>query len=151
MQRTRNHARFHHWYNFDSYEKGWVTTGRYGQMLHRPVVFTGKPALPAAVTAACPAQSKLPSRTEIWLPERALPYRTVVPCRAVLSCGCCRPDGDSDAAAAVSVPSGPWRLLGVDCEMCATAENDKELLQVAVVDEQDTLLMQVSVGPAARV
>jgi hypothetical protein len=29
MQRTRNHPRFHHWYNFDSYEKGWVTTGRY--------------------------------------------------------------------------------------------------------------------------
>jgi hypothetical protein len=28
--------------------------------------------------------------------------------------------------------------------MCATAVDDKELLQVAVVDEGDTLLMQVS-------
>jgi hypothetical protein len=53
-----------------------------------------------------------------------------------------RPEADSDAAAG-RVPSGPWQLLGVDCEMCATAVNDKELLQVAVVDEDDTLLMQV--------
>lgn len=54
----------------------------------------------------------------------------------------CRPEVDSDAAVG-RVPSGPWRLLGVDCEMCATSMNDKELLQVAVVDETDTLLMQV--------
>lgn len=58
-------------------------------------------------------------------------------------------EGEGEAAGvAAAAPAGPWRLLGVDCEMCATSDNDKELLQVAVVDEQDELVMQVTTGGA---
>jgi hypothetical protein len=61
-------------------------------------------------------------------------------------------DGDADAAdaadAAGDAAGGPWRLLGVDCEMCATSESDKELLQLAVVDEADNLVMQVGPEPS---
>jgi hypothetical protein len=52
-------------------------------------------------------------------------------------------DGSDAADAAGDAAAGPWRLLGVDCEMCATSESDKELLQLAVVDEADNLVMQV--------
>ena len=61
-------------------------------------------------------------------------------------------DGDADAAdaadAAGDAAGGRWRLLGVDCEMCATSESDKELLQLAVVDEADNLVMQVGPEPS---
>lgn len=79
-------------------------------------------------------------------PAMTLPC-CAVPCHAVCTC---RPEPGSDTAAG-RVPSGPWRLLGVDCEMCATSDNDKELLQVAVVDEDGSLLMQVGGGQAEGV
>jgi hypothetical protein len=34
-------------------------------------------------------------------------------------------------------------LLGLDCEMCRTAENDKEVIQVALVDAQGRKILQV--------
>jgi hypothetical protein len=34
-------------------------------------------------------------------------------------------------------------LLALDCEMCATSASDKELLQVAVVDQDGRQLMKV--------
>ena len=40
-------------------------------------------------------------------------------------------------------------LLGIDCEMCATSENDKELLALAVVDEAGNTLVRVSSTKAA--
>jgi hypothetical protein len=40
-------------------------------------------------------------------------------------------------------PAHPLVLLALDCEMCATAANDKELLQVAVVDQDGRQLMKV--------
>lgn len=56
-------------------------------------------------------------------------------------------DGATTATSAASLlPSGPWRLVGVDCEMCVTKESEKELLQVALVDEDEQLLLQVRWG-----
>jgi hypothetical protein len=40
-------------------------------------------------------------------------------------------------------PGHPLVLLALDCEMCATSASDKELLQVAVVDQDGRQLMKV--------
>jgi hypothetical protein len=40
-------------------------------------------------------------------------------------------------------PGHPLVLLALDCEMCATTASDKELLQVAVVDQDGRQLMKV--------
>jgi hypothetical protein len=37
-------------------------------------------------------------------------------------------------------------LLGIDCEMCATSDSDKELLELAVVDQAGKTLVRVSSG-----
>jgi hypothetical protein len=41
-------------------------------------------------------------------------------------------------------PAHPLVLLALDCEMCATVDSDKALLQVAVVDQDGRQLMKVS-------
>eukprot|EP00878_Enallax_costatus_P015599 GHUV01016339.1.p1 GENE.GHUV01016339.1~~GHUV01016339.1.p1 ORF type:complete len:200 (+),score=53.34 GHUV01016339.1:1342-1941(+) len=42
-----------------------------------------------------------------------------------------------------SDPSSPLVLLAIDCEMCVSADSDKELIQVAVVDQEGKTLLKV--------
>lgn len=39
--------------------------------------------------------------------------------------------------------SQPLVLLGIDCEMCVSEDSEKELIQVAVVDQQGNTLIKV--------
>ncbi|WIA08143.1 hypothetical protein OEZ85_007599 [Tetradesmus obliquus] len=48
-------------------------------------------------------------------------------------------------------PAHSLVLLALDCEMCATAGSDKELLQVAVVDQDGKQLMKELVQPSSEV
>jgi len=99
VARTRAHPKFARWYNFPSYEKGWIRISR----------LQTTPPTPAAANGASPAP-----------------------------------------APAAASPSRP-RLLGLDCEMCATTKSSSALLSLAVVDASGAVIMRELVKPAGKV